>query len=168
VAILPSVLEQNRAFCRDSTISVDVNLVMLHVTARDAKGNFVAGLQKDDFHVFEDGQIQNIRVFQHDDVPVSVGLIVENSGIMRPKRKAVTSAALAFVRSSNPRDETFVVNFNERVSLGLTPDQSFTADAGKLGKDLERRDGALRRNRLWAGSPQKGEPGKKGSHRDQR
>ena len=119
------------------------------------------------FYVFEDGQIQNVRVFQHD-VPMSVGLIGDDSGSMRPKRKAVTSDALAFVGSSNPQDETFIVNFNEPVSLGLTPDQLFYRRRRETREGRERptgarNDGALRRNRLWAGSPRKAEPVKKGS-----
>lgn len=134
--ILAGIAEQGRLLCQDSTISVEVNLVVLYVTARNAKGNFVAGLQKDDFRVFEDGHLQNIRVFQHEDVPVSVGLIVDNSTSMRRKRKDVTAAALAFVRSSNPQDEMFVVNFNERVSLGLPPEKLFTADPELLEKAL--------------------------------
>ena len=136
VLILTGIAEQGRILCQDGAISVDVNLVELYVTARDAKGNFVAGLQKEDFHVFEDGQLQNIRLFQHQDAPVSVGLIVDNSASMRRKSKDVTAAALLFVRSSNPQDEMFIVNFNERVSLGLPHEKLFTADAGLLEKAL--------------------------------
>ncbi len=127
---------QRGVLCQDSPISVDVNLVVLYVTARDAKGNFVAGLQQQDFRVFENGQLQNIRLFQHEDVAVSVGLIVDNSTSMRRKRQDVTAAALAFVRSSNPQDEMFVVNFNERASLGLPREEAFTANAEALEKAL--------------------------------
>ena len=116
----------------DSTISVDVNLVVLHATVLNRKSGFVSGLQKEDFHVYEDGAPQLIRVFEHEDVPVAVGLAVDNSGSMGRKRKDVTAAALAFVRSSNPRDQMFVVNFNERVSFGLPDTQLFSASAGEL------------------------------------
>ena len=75
---------------------------------------------------------RTIRVFQHEDVPVAVGLIVDNSGSMGRKRKDVTAAALAFVRSSNPRDEMFVVNFNERVSFGLPDTELFSASPAEL------------------------------------
>jgi Ca-activated chloride channel homolog len=115
-----------------STISVDVNLVVLHATVLDRRGGFVSGLQKEDFHVYEDGSPQVIRVFDHEDVPVAVGLAVDNSGSMNRKRKDVTAAALAFVHSSNPRDEMFVVNFNERVSFGLPDTQLFSASAPGL------------------------------------
>jgi VWFA-related protein len=131
--MMPLSLAQRAPVSSDgANISVDVNLVELHVTVRDRNGNFVTGLGKDDFRVFEDGRPQTIRIFQHEDVPVSVGLIVDNSSSMRRKRMEVTAAALAFVRSSNPRDEVFVVNFNERVSLGLPAGKPFTADAAEL------------------------------------
>jgi Ca-activated chloride channel family protein len=118
-----------------ATISVDVSLVELHAAVRDKNG-FVAGLGKEDFHVFEDGIPQTIRLFRHEDVPVTVGLIVDNSSSMRKKRPDVTAAALAFVRSSNPRDEMFIVNFNERVSLGLPPEHLFSASAAELESAL--------------------------------
>jgi len=115
-----------------ATISVDVNLVVLNVTAKDPKGAFVQGLQAADFHVFEDGRPQEIRLFRHEDIPVSVGLIVDNSLSMRRKRAGVTAAALAFVRSSNPQDQMFVVNFNDRVSFGLPGTELFSASAPQL------------------------------------
>ncbi|MGA2725483.1 MAG: VWA domain-containing protein [Bryobacteraceae bacterium] len=115
---------------------MDVNLVVLHAIVRDRKGGLASGLPKENFHVFENGAPQEVRVFQHEDVPVAVGLIVDNSGSMGPKRKDVTAAALAFVRSSNPRDEMFVVNFNERVSFGLPDTQLFSASAAELERAL--------------------------------
>ncbi len=118
--------------------SVAANLVELHVTARDRSGKFVTGLTKEDFHLFEDGRPQTIRLVQHEDLPVSVGLIVDNSASMRSKRKDVTVAALAFVRSSNPQDEIFIVNFNERVSLGLPPEKLFSTDTAELEAALNR------------------------------
>jgi hypothetical protein len=102
--------------------SADDDLVVLHVTARDRKGAFVTGLGKDDFHVLEDGHPQIIYVFRHEDMPMSAGLIVDNSTSMRSKRGDVTTA---FVRSSKPLDEIFIVNFNERVTLGLPPAKCF-------------------------------------------
>ena len=134
--MLAGLVEQSRAFCQHSTISVEVNLVVLYVTARDSQGNFVSGLKQDDFRVFEDGYLQNVRLFQHEDAPVSAGLIVDNSTSMGRKRGDVTAAALAFVRSSNSRDQMFVVNFNERASLGLPPQEAFTADTVALERAL--------------------------------
>jgi Ca-activated chloride channel homolog len=115
-----------------ATFSAGVNLVVLHATVSDKKGGFVSGLQKENFQVFEDGSPQTIRVFQHEDVPVAVGLVVDNSGSMSRKRKDVTAAALAFVHSSNPQDEMFTVNFNERVSFGLPGTKLFSASAQEL------------------------------------
>ena len=86
--------------------------------------------------MFESGVLQEIQVFQHEDVPVTVGLIVDNSGSMGRKRADVTAAALAFVRSSNPRDEMFVVNFNERVSFGLPDAELFSASTSDLDRAL--------------------------------
>jgi Ca-activated chloride channel family protein len=127
-----SVAQQSPVSSESGTISVDVNLVELHVTARDRSGTFVTGLRKEDFRVFEDGQIQTVRLLQHEDIPVSVGLILDNSTSMGRKRKDVTAAALAFVRTSNPEDGLFVVNFNEHVALGLSAQKLFTADAAEV------------------------------------
>lgn len=120
-----------------ANISVDVNLVVLHPTVRDSKGAFVSGLAENDFHVYEDGKAQAIHVFRHEDVPVSVGLIVDSSTSMGPKRNDVIAGALAFIHSSNPEDELFVVNFNERPQLGLPPDEPFTASATDLELALD-------------------------------
>lgn len=120
----------------DSTISVNVDLVVLHATVRNRYGEFVSNLRKENFQVLEDGAPQTVRLFQHEDAPVAAGLIVDNSGSMARKRKDVTAAALAFVRSSNPRDEMFVVNFNERVTLGLPDTELFSASDAELEKAL--------------------------------
>ena len=116
----------------DSTISVDVNLVVLQATVLDRNGGFVSGLRKENFHVYEDGALQIIRHFDHEDVPVAIGLAVDNSGSMGRKRKDVTAATLAFVNASNPRDEMFIVNFNERVSFGLPVTRLFSANRLEL------------------------------------
>ncbi|HZT33391.1 MAG TPA: VWA domain-containing protein [Bryobacteraceae bacterium] len=111
---------------------MDVDLVVVHATVRDRKGGFVSGLQRENFQVFEDGMPEAIRIFQHEDVPAAIGLVVDNSGSMGPKRKDVTAAALAFARSSNPQDEMFVVNFNEQVSFGLAGTKLFSASGTEL------------------------------------
>jgi len=118
------------------TFSTNVDLVILHATVSDRNGGCVSGLDKQNFQVYENGTLQAIRVFQHEDVPVAVGLVVDNSGSMAHKRPDVTAAALAFVRSSNPRDEMFIVNFNERVSLGLPDTRLFSASAAELEQAL--------------------------------
>lgn len=120
------------------TIRVSVDQVVLHATVRNSRGTPVSGLTKDNFHIYEDGVLQDIKYFSHDDIPVEVGLIVDNSGSMRPKRREVISAALAFARSSNPQDQMFVVNFNENVSFGLPKNVAFTDEVTQLEFALSR------------------------------
>lgn len=107
-------------------ISVHVDLVVLHATVSTRKGATVAGLREQDFEVYEDGVRQTLRLFRNEDIPVTVGLVVDHSGSMRPKLSDVTAAARTFVKSSNPEDQMFVVNFNEHVTLGLPPGTQFT------------------------------------------
>lgn len=120
------------------TLKKDVDLVVLHATVEDAKGVFVPGLQQQDFKVYEDKIAQQLSVFTREDVPVSLGLVVDNSGSMREKRAQVNAAALTFVKTSNPQDEVFVVNFNDEYYLDL--DKDFTNDPRELQEALERID----------------------------
>jgi VWFA-related protein len=110
-----------------------VEEVTLHATVMDEKQRLVTNLTKNDFTVFEDGQPQQITSFRHEDVPVSVGILIDNSGSMREKRPAVNQAALNLVRASNPQDEVFIVNFNEEPFL----DQDFTSNVGLMQDALE-------------------------------
>ena len=105
---------------------MDVDLVVLHATVLDRKGRFVSDLEEPDFEVYQDGVRQSIRLFRHEDIPVTVGLVVDHSGSMRPKLSEVIAAARTFARHSNQEDRMFVVNFNERVTIGLTGAQGFT------------------------------------------
>jgi Ca-activated chloride channel family protein len=122
----------------DYTISVNVAVVVLRATAQDHKGILVSGLGKDDFQVYEDGALQPVKYFSHEDIPVTVGLVIDNSGSMKPKRVDVIAAALAFARSSNPLDQMFVVNFNEKVSFGLPDNTPFTGQVAQLEVALSR------------------------------
>jgi Ca-activated chloride channel family protein len=115
-----------------------VDLVVLRATVRDHKGAPVSGLTQENFQVFEDKVLQQIESFTHEDVPVTIGLVIDNSGSMRPKHSDVTAAALAFVSSSNPLDQIFVVNFNEHVSMGLPASVPFTNNAAQLETALTR------------------------------
>jgi Ca-activated chloride channel family protein len=121
-----------------ATLKRDVDLVVLHATVEDAKGQFVPDLKQDSFKVFEDKVEQRISVFAREDIPVSMGLVIDNSGSMREKRSQVNSAALTFVKTSNPQDEVFVVNFNDDYYLDL--DRDFTSDPKELQEALERID----------------------------
>src|ERR1700737_3100875 len=119
-------------------IRTNVDLVVLQAIVRDHQGAPVSGLTRENFQVYEDKVPQQIESFSHEDIPVTVGLVIDNSGSMRPKHSDVVGAALAFVRSSNPKDEMFVVNFNERVSMGLPANSPFTSDAAQLETALSR------------------------------
>ena len=120
------------------TIRENADFVVLHPTVQDRRGNLVSGLGKDDFQVFEDGVLQQINYFSQEDIPVTVGLIVDNSGSMGRKRLDVIAAALAFARSNNPDDQMFVVSFNESVSFGLPGETPFTDDEDQLEIALSR------------------------------
>ncbi|HEY6263940.1 MAG TPA: VWA domain-containing protein [Candidatus Acidoferrum sp.] len=119
-------------------IKVDVNLVVLHTSVLDDRGRFADGLKQENFRVFEDKAEQKLSVFKREDVPVSMGLVIDNSGSMREKRPRVNEAALTLVQASNPRDEAFVVNFNDDFYLDL--DKDFTSSIPELKEALERID----------------------------
>jgi VWFA-related protein len=114
------------------TLKRNVDEVVLNVTVLDEGGHLVNDLNKDDFKIFEDGVPQTIASFQHQDIPVSMGIIVDNSGSMRDKRAAVNAAALDLVKASNHDDEAFVVNFSDEAFI----DQDFTSDLVKLREGL--------------------------------
>jgi Ca-activated chloride channel homolog len=111
-----------------------VEEVLLHATVVDEKQHIVTSLDKGDFSVYEDGHPQIITSFRHEDIPVAMGIVVDNSGSMREKRQKVNAAALNLVRASNPDDEVFIVNFNDEYYL----DQDFTANINKLKAGLEK------------------------------
>jgi VWFA-related protein len=115
---------------------VDVALVVLHVTVTGRDGGFVQNLAEPDFQVYEDGVPQRIRLFKDEDIPVTVGLVIDHSTTMLPKLAEVSAASRTFVRASNPADELFVVNFNEKVTLGLPGAIRFTNDTAELGKAI--------------------------------
>jgi Ca-activated chloride channel homolog len=117
-------------------IRKDVDEVLLHATVIDDKQRFINDLSRNDFTVLEDGKPQSIISFRHEDIPVSMGILIDNSGSMREKRAKVNQAALNLVRASNPQDEVFIVNFNDEYYL----DQDFTNDLLKLKEALEKID----------------------------
>jgi VWFA-related protein len=117
-------------------IRKNVDEVVLHATVIDDKQRIVTDLDRSAFSVFEDGKPQTIVSFHHEDIPVAMGILIDNSGSMREKRAKVNAAALNLVRSSNPQDEVFVVNFNDEYYL----DQDFTNDLLKLKEALEKID----------------------------
>src|SRR6185437_14521307 len=113
-----------------------VEEVTLHATVLDQKHHMVSDLAQRDFTVYEDGQPQQIKFFGREDVPVSIGILVDNSGSMRTKRNAVTKAVVNLVQASNPNDEVFIVNFNDEPFL----DQDFTNNVAQMREALDRVD----------------------------
>jgi VWFA-related protein len=113
-------------------------LVVLHVSVLDRKDGFVAGLPKEAFTVVENGRPQPIVFFESEETPVTVGLVIDSSGSMLPRRDAVIAAGMAFAESSHPDDEMFTVNFNEKVWPGLPPGRLFTSDHAALRQALDR------------------------------
>jgi Ca-activated chloride channel homolog len=106
------------------TLHENVDEVLLNCTVIDEKGRPIEDLTRNDFHVWEDNAPQRTSSFRHQDLPVSMGILVDNSGSMRDKRTAVNSAAMNLLRQSNPKDAAFIVNFNDHAYL----DQGFTSD----------------------------------------
>jgi Ca-activated chloride channel family protein len=114
------------------TLRRDVDEVILNATVLDDNNHLVNSLNQEDFTVTEDGVPQKIASFLHEDSPVSLGLVVDNSGSMLHKRSAVNTAAVDLVKASNPKDEAFVVNFSDEAYI----DQDFTSDTTKLREGL--------------------------------
>jgi Ca-activated chloride channel family protein len=123
-----------------ATFKSDTRLVVLPTTVVDKNGHLVTDLTKEQFTVYEDGVVQPITKFKREDVPVSLGLIIDNSGSMRDKRAKVEAAAVGLAKASNPEDESFVVNFNDEAFLDLPHGREFTSDIKELEEALTRID----------------------------
>jgi Ca-activated chloride channel family protein len=124
------------------TIRTTSRLVLLDVSVKDPNGGLVSGLGGQNFQVYEDGKFEPITHFAHEDIPVTVGLVVDESGSMRQRQREVVTAALAFIQASNPQDEIFVINFNEKARRGLPDIQLFSDNVEQL------------RAALWRGVPE--------------
>jgi Ca-activated chloride channel homolog len=118
------------------TFTAESRLVVLHASVIDKNGKLIPNLTRDSFKVFENNVPQEIKTFKREDVPVSIGIIIDNSGSMRDKRQKVEAASLALVKASNPNDEVFIVNFNDEAYL----DVPFTNDIKKMQEGLTRID----------------------------
>ncbi len=114
-------------------IGVSVDLVMMYATISDAKGQFIGGLQQDSFKLFEDGVQQSISSFSQEDVPISMGILIDLSLSMRKKIDQVNNAALTFIRASHPEDQVFLIGFNENAELL----QDFTSDIDEISDSLD-------------------------------
>jgi len=128
----PPASEDNSVF----VFKKEVEEVALHATVVDDKQHLITNLDKSAFTVYENNQPQTITSFRHEDIPVAMGIVIDNSGSMREKREKVNKAAVNLVRSSNPQDQVFIVNFNDEYYL----DQDFTNDLLKLKEALEKID----------------------------
>jgi VWFA-related protein len=124
------------------TIRTTSRLVLLDVSVKSPQGGFVSGLAQDNFKVYENGKLQQISQFANADIPVTVGILVDESGSMRPKRQEVIAAAVEFIKASNPQDEVFVINFNEKARHGLPDTVLFSDNIDQL------------RAALWQGVPE--------------
>jgi Ca-activated chloride channel family protein len=128
--LVPAIVGQQPHF------RAETRLVIVHATVKNAHGALVTNLDRGAFTVYENGKPQPITVFRKDDVPVSLGLLIDNSGSMRSLRTRLEAAALALARASNPDDEIFVVNFNDKVRI----DVPLTGDYGVLERGIARVD----------------------------
>jgi len=126
----PAESENNGVF----VFKKEVEEVVLHATVVDDKQHLITNLDKNAFTIYENNQPQTITSFRHEDIPVAMGIVIDNSGSMREKREKVNKAAVNLVRSSNPQDQVFIVNFNDEYYL----DQDFTGDIKKLSEALEK------------------------------
>ena len=127
----------------------DTRLVVLHASVTDKKGKLLTNLKEQSFKVFENGEPQHVKIFRREDVPVSLCIIIDDSGSMSTKRARVEAAALELVRNSNPQDEVCIVNFNDTAYL----DVPFTNDLHKMEQGLARidsRGGTAMRDAIWS------------------
>jgi Ca-activated chloride channel homolog len=113
-------------------LSVNVDLTEVHVNVTDEKDRPVGNLRKENFRVFEDRKEQQIMVFKHEDAPISLGLVIDNSRSIEPRKQRLDTAALSFVRKSNPQDETFIVHFDDTARI----DRDFTDSIPALEEAL--------------------------------
>ena len=118
----------------------DTRLVVCHTTVVDKSGKLMTNLKQDAFSVSENDVKQDILLFRREDIPVSMGLIIDNSGSMRPKRASVEAAALALVKDSNPDDEVFIVNFNDDAYIDNPGNKDFLTDIKEMQEALTRID----------------------------
>ena len=132
-----SVLPAQTRADEETTFRADTRLVVLHASVADKSGRLLTDLPRSAFKVFENNVEQPIKMFRREDVPVSMGLVIDNSGSMRDKRRKVELAALAAVQKSNPHDEVVVVNFNDEA---YDDSEGFTSNAQRLEEAVTKID----------------------------
>jgi Ca-activated chloride channel homolog len=139
VLVSTHVLPQSNKSAKDNpteqkpiTFSVKVGLVALPVAVFDKSGAFVTKLEEKDFTVYEDGKPQTLELFDNKDLPVALGLIIDNSSSMAPRRTEVVEAGMALAEFSNPQDEFFVLHFYDRLKFGLELHQAFARNLDRV------------------------------------
>jgi VWFA-related protein len=132
--ILVSMLLVSALWAQETVykLNVNVDLTEVHVNVTDEKDHPIGNLKKDNFRLFEDRTEQKISVFKHEDLPISLGLVIDNSRSMEPRKDRMDAAALSFVRKSNPEDETFIIHFDDTARL----DRDFTDSIPLLEQTL--------------------------------
>src|SRR5215468_7654593 len=132
--ILVSMLLVSALWAQETVfkLNVNVDLTEVHVNVTDEKDHPIGNLKKDNFRIFEDRMEQKISVFKHEDLPISLGLVIDNSRSMEPRKERMDAAALSFVRKSNPEDETFIIHFDDTARL----DRDFTDSIPLLERAL--------------------------------
>ena len=131
VAVSVTLPAQDRPTFRSNS-----ELVVLHVSVRDRGGRYVTGLAKDAFTVIDDGKPQTLEMFSAEDVPATVGFLIDNSNSMRPSRERVIASAASFVKNSHPQDEIFVLTFNDIVRRAWGPSIIENMDANAFEKTM--------------------------------
>jgi VWFA-related protein len=134
--LLPTASDAQSTVDKEFKLTAHAELVLLDASVREVKGGYVSGLKKENFQVYENGKLQAITQFGSEDTPITVGLVLDDSRSMKPKRGEVVTSALAFIDSSNPHDEMFVTHFNDRVRRGLPAGTPFSDSPDVLRKAL--------------------------------
>lgn len=109
--------EESPDASRRSNIRIDTTVVLVPVSVTDPLNRFVTGLEKEHFKVFEDKIEQHISQFSSEDAPLSVGIVFDTSGSMGAKLQKARQAVAQFLKTANPEDEFFLVQFNDRPNL---------------------------------------------------
>jgi Ca-activated chloride channel homolog len=162
MAMAPLVAQKQPAKDESGTIfTANTRLVVLHATVVDKSGHLVTNLPKSAFQVYENDALQSIKEVKREDVPVSMGLIVDNSGSMRDKREKVKEAALDLVKDSNPQDEVFVVNFNDEAFLDTKDFTSNIKDMEEALSKIDSRGGTAMRDAIRMSIDEAKEKGKR-------
>jgi len=139
IAVLGAALPLLASAAQDEQVfKAGAELVVLHVNVFDGRSDAVPNLPQSAFTVYEDGQPQDIAFFNAGDVPVTVGLVIDNSTSMLTERDLVLAGTKAFADSSHPEDEMFAIVFNEHVRRGLPETLLFTTNRLQLQASVSR------------------------------